>query len=212
MYLSVSSILIFVDYLVDEVIDVSKKMRSTRVEPIRNLDVVSRIKRDLQGNSRNYCLFVVGMNTGLRASELLNLKISDVIGSRDDGTINVWQKKSSKYRRVTINDVCSNAMERYLQDRKGATLDELFFVGQRGGLTSSYLTRLIKRWCSKAGAPPLNYGSHTLRKTWGYHQRVTFNADIPTIMVAYGHVSQQQTLAYLGVQASEVASLYKNSL
>lgn len=187
-------------------------MQSKRVEPIRSLDVVSRIKRNLQGSSRNYCLFVVGINTGLRASELLNLKISDVIASSDDGTINVWQKKNSKYRRVTVNDACRRAIDCYLESRKCAGPNELLFVGQRGGLTSSYLTRLIKRWCYEAGAPPLNYGSHTLRKTWGYHQRVTFNADIPTIMVAYGHASQQQTLAYLGVQASEVESLYKNCL
>lgn len=190
----------------------SKEMRSTRVEPIRNLDVLSRIKRNLGGCSRNYCLFVVGINTGLRASELLNLTVADVLACRDDGTINVWQKKNSKYRRVSVNDACRRAIDCYLEDRKYASLDELLFVGQRGGLTSSYLTRLIKRWCSEAGAPPLNYGSHTLRKTWGYHQRVTFKADIPTIMVAYGHASQQQTLAYLGVQASEVASLYGNCL
>lgn len=190
----------------------SKKGRSTRVEPIRSLEVISRIKRDVKNNRRNYCLFVLGINTGLRASELLSLKIADVQACRDDGTVNVWQRKNAKYRRVTINDACKEAIDLYLQDRGVVDINELLFVGQRGALTSSYVTRLIKKWCSEAGAPPLNYGSHTLRKTWGYHQRVTFNADIPTIMVAYGHSSQQQTLTYLGIQASEVASLYQNCL
>lgn len=190
----------------------SKKGRSTRVEPIRSLEVISRIKRDVKNNRRNYCLFVLGINTGLRASELLSLKIADVQACRDDGTVNVWQRKNAKHRRVTINDACKEAVDLYLQDREGVDINELLFVGQRGALTSSYVTRLIKKWCSEAGAPPLNYGSHTLRKTWGYHQRVTFNADIPTIMVAYGHSSQQQTLTYLGIQASEVASLYQNCL
>ena len=71
--------------------------------------------------------------------------------------------------------------------------------------------RMVKEWC---GAIRLkgNYGSHTLRKTWGYHQRVTFGVGLPELMVAFNHSSQRQTLDYLCVQPEEIKSLYENEL
>ena len=55
-----------------------------------------------------------------------------------------------------------------------------------------------------------NYAAHTLWKTWGFHQRVTFGVDIPTLMEAYNHSNQRQTLAYLCVQTREVHDCFQN--
>ena len=75
------------------------------VEPIRNVKDINKIKQYLLGkkNKRDYCIFVVGINVGLRAGDLLSLKIKDVT----DG-INVydevvpsqqkWTQKSYKKR------------------------------------------------------------------------------------------------------------------
>jgi len=71
----------------------------------------------------------------------------------------------------------------------------------------SAVNRLVKRWCSDNGLKG-NYGSHTLRKTWGYHQRKQKNAPIPLLMEAFGHSTQKQTLDYLGIQAQEIQELY----
>jgi hypothetical protein len=57
-----------------------------------------------------------------------------------------------------------------------------------------------------------NYGSHTLRKTWGYHQRVTFGQALPVLCEVLGHSTQRQTLAYLCIQAEEIRSVYANEL
>jgi hypothetical protein len=57
-----------------------------------------------------------------------------------------------------------------------------------------------------------NYGSHSLRKTFGYHQRVTFGRGIPELMVVFNHSTQRQTLEYLCIQPEEVKSLYLNEL
>lgn len=57
-----------------------------------------------------------------------------------------------------------------------------------------------------------NYGSHALRKTFGYHQRVTFGVGLPELMVVYNHSSQKQMLYYLCVQADEVRSVHENAL
>lgn len=57
-----------------------------------------------------------------------------------------------------------------------------------------------------------NYGIHTLRKTLGYHQRVTFGRGLPELMVCFNHSSQRQTFEYLCVQPEEVRSVYANEL
>ena len=57
-----------------------------------------------------------------------------------------------------------------------------------------------------------NYGSHSLRKTWGYHQRKRFCVDIPTLMVMYNHSSQKQTLDYLRIQPQEIKDVYLSEL
>jgi len=89
----------------------------------------------------------------------------------------------------------------------GTYLDEDFlFKGQRGVVTVSYLNRLVKDWCQAINLKG-NYGSHTLRKTWGYHQRVTFNTDIPTLMTCFNHSTQRQTLEYLCIQPEDLMGL-----
>jgi hypothetical protein len=51
-----------------------------------------------------------------------------------------------------------------------------------------------------------------LRKTWGYWQRLERGTAIPLLMEAFGHATQQQTLAYLGIQSNEIAAIYELEL
>jgi integrase len=88
---------------------------------------------------------------------------------------------------------------------------EPLFVGQRGSLTVPSVVRLVKAWC-KAINLQGNFGSHTLRKTWGYHQRVSFGTDIPRLMICFNHSSQRQTLDYLCIQPEEIKNVYENEL
>ncbi len=73
------------------------------------------------------------------------------------------------------------------------------------------VNRLVKSWCRAINLKG-NYGSHTLRKTWGYHQRVTFGVGLPELMVCFNHSTQRQTLEYLCVQPEEIRSVYANEL
>ncbi len=57
-----------------------------------------------------------------------------------------------------------------------------------------------------------NFGSHTLRKTWGYQQRIRSNTPIPLLMEALGHSNQRTTLAYLGIESEEIEQLYSMEL
>jgi integrase len=74
-------------------------------------------------------------------------------------------------------------------------------------ITVSTLNNLVKGWCRAVGLRG-NYGSHTLRKTFGYVHRTVFKTDIATLMLMYNHSTQRQTLAYLGIQPDEVQEAY----
>jgi integrase len=65
---------------------------------------------------------------------------------------------------------------------------------------------MVKGWCGAVGLKG-NYGSHTMRKTWGWWQYKRGKL-VPLLMEAYGHTTQKQTLDYLCIQAEDVAELY----
>jgi integrase len=104
-----------------------------------------------------------------------------------------------------------SAIERAL-DAREYEIDDYLFKSQKGPvLTVPSVHRLVKGWY-KAINLKGNYGSHSLRKTWGYHQRVTFGVGLPELMVAFNHSTQRQTLDYLCVQPEEIKNIYQNEL
>lgn len=88
--------------------------------------------------------------------------------------------------------------------------DYLFWSLHGPVLQVPTMTNMVKRWCRLVGLRG-QYGSHTLRKTWGYWQYKR-HTPIPLLMEAFGHKSQQQTMAYLGIQARDVARIFEMEL
>lgn len=187
-----------------------KKGDVIKVDPIRDLKAVGRIKKLLEDHDRNYALFVVGINSALRAGDLLGLKVGQVRHIKPGEVLTVREEKTEKLRMVVVNEAMAEAIWK-LVTNSGKADDEFLFTGLRGQLTVQYLNRLVKEWCANVGLKG-NFGSHTLRKTWGYHQRVTFKTDIPILMKAFGHSTQRQTLEYLGITEEEVHTAFMRSL
>ncbi|MFC1512394.1 tyrosine-type recombinase/integrase, partial [Candidatus Latescibacterota bacterium] len=173
---------------------------------------IETIKKLLSENPRNYCLFVMGINTNLRASDLLRITAGMVRGLKPLDEIEIKEKKTGKVRRITLNKACIDAIQSLLESRS-YTDDEPLFISQRGekAISVMVVNSLVKHWCKEIHLKG-NYGSHTLRKTWGYHQRVSFNVGIPELMVCFNHSTQKQTLDYLCVQPEEIRSVYANEL
>lgn len=190
-----------------------------KVEPIRTVNAINKIKKALAPSPRNFAIFVVGINTAYRASELLSIRLGQVRHLKAGDRLEVKQKKTKKYRAVTLNNGSVEAIQALLEhlDRKALQMKDLtwvddvsfLFAGKNPSkpLTVPYLNNLVKDWCRKANLKG-NYGSHTLRKTWGYMQRTKQDTPVPLLMQAFGHASQQQTLAYLCIQDEEIDSIY----
>lgn len=189
-----------------------KKGAIIAVDPIRDTKHIRAIKKILADKPRDLALFVVGINTNLRASDLARIKVGHVRSLKAGDSFDLREKKTGKVRPVVMNGDCVKALSRYLASRDAAD-DEPLFRSQRGGqaITPIAINGLVKSWCRTLNLKG-NYGAHTLRKTWGYHQRVTFNVDIPTLMDALGHSTQRQTLTYLCIQPEEIKSVYANEL
>lgn len=187
-----------------------KKGDQIKVDPIKKRKDIESIKKLLADNPRNSALFTIGINTNLRASDLLRIRVGQVRDLKPGDEIELKEKKTGKSRRITLNKACVHAIQRLLASRPYAD-DDLLFTGQRGPLTVPSVHRLVKGWCRAINLRG-NYGSHSLRKTWGYHQRVTFGVDIPRLMVCFNHSTQRQTLDYLCIQPEGIKDVYQNEL
>lgn len=187
-----------------------KKGASIKVYPIRSLDAIAQIKANLKDQPRNLCLFTMGINTAYRANELLSLTVGQVAYLKAGDLLDIKQSKNKKYRPTAINSVTLDAVQYWLQHHpKAEHPDAPLFLSNRGdkALTVSALSNLVKKWCREIELSG-NYGSHTLRKTWGYHQRVQNQTSVALLMRAYGHAKEAQTIEYLCVLQEEVVSLY----
>ena len=99
------------------------------VQPIRDKKKIDTIKKILLSkNVGDYCLFTLGINSGLRISDLLNLQIKDVIdqnGKIRDRII-LREKKTNKTKDFPISDVARKAITEYLKIRKFEFAEPLF--------------------------------------------------------------------------------------
>lgn len=181
-----------------------------KVEPIKTLQDIKAIKKLLADKPRDLALFTLGINTNLRASDLLEIKVGQVRNLKPLESFEVEERKTGKARRVTLNKTCVAAIQKLLASRSYQEEDYLF-LGQRGRLTVPSVNRLVKQWCAALHLPG-NYGTHTLRKTFGYIQRVVYRTGLPELMVCFNHSSQRQTLDYLCIQPEEIKEVYANEI
>ena len=198
--------------------DHPKKGSSIKVDPIKDPKDIKNLKTLLRDKPRDYCLFTLGINTALRASDLLRIKVKDVKGLKPMDEFELKETKTKKHRRLTLNASCIDAITKLFES---ATFndDDFLFRSKRPHvnspdkqvLTVSSMNRLVKDWCKKIHLKG-NFGAHTLRKTFGYHQRVRFNTPIPELMQVLNHASQRQTLEYLCIQPEEIRSVYANEI
>lgn len=185
------------------------KGSSIKVQPIRSREAIGDIKRLLKDKPRDLCLFTFGINTAYRAGELLSLKVGQVEHLTAGDRLEIKQTKNAKYRAITINQTVAASLNVWLAAHPRPNAHAPLFISQKGKqtLTVSAVNRMIKSWCAEVGLKG-NYGSHTMRKTWGYHQRIQNDQPIPLLMAAFGHATQAQTLEYLCIQDDEISDLY----
>ncbi|MDY0132048.1 MAG: tyrosine-type recombinase/integrase [Desulforegulaceae bacterium] len=186
-----------------------EQSESQKSEPIRSTKEIMEIKKLLIDNPRNSTLFTLGINTTLMPNELLHLKVHQVKDIKEN-SIFIINQESEKPKEITINRISYRSIKGLLKSEKYED-DDYLFKSQRGKLIVPSLHRLVNKWCDAIGLTG-NYGSHTLRKTWGYHQYHTYGTDISKLVKAFNHSSQKQTKDYLCLEEKNDFNFYLNEL
>lgn len=184
-----------------------------KVSPIRKKEHIAAIKKLLKSKARDLAIFVLGINTALRASDLLRITVGQVEHLEVGGSFAIREKKTRKVRKVFLNEASYEAIQAYLKVRRETGANAPLFlsrIGKNRAITVSYLNNLMKCWCKKVGIRE-NIGSHSLRKTWGYQQRMK-GTGVPVLMVAMNHSTQFQTLSYLGIEDEELMDAFLQAI
>ncbi|MGE6594308.1 site-specific integrase [Bacillus mycoides] len=163
------------------------------VQPIRDPEQIQQIKEYLkEKNARNYILFVMGINTGLRISDILKLKVGDVQGSH----ISMREMKTGKQKRIQITSALKRELKWFSEGRE---VEEYLLKSRKGknrpiGRSMAY--KILKSTAAEFGLDEI--GTHTLRKTYGYHMYMQ-TKNIALLMEIFNHSSEKVTLRYIGV-------------
>jgi integrase len=188
------------------------------VEPIRDKKKISQIKHQLEGSHRyrDLLLLVVGINTALRISDLLQLRIGQLVDEQGNvqERFSIREEKREKRNQVVINASIRDALDKYLAAYPEVSTKPnhfLFFSSRRNGpiytrsITRVQAWRVVAEMCSAVGLVG-NYGTHTLRKTWGYHARQS-GVPLELIMAKLNHSNIAMTKRYLGITDDELQAI-----
>jgi integrase len=168
------------------------------VQPIRDPEKIEEVKRILKKESyRNWFLFVMGINTGLRISDLLQLKVKHVRGKSH---IYINEQKTKKMKSHIISPSLRVDIDDYTFD-----------MGEEDYLFPSRLTdkpiqrvqayKILNKAARKAGLDDI--GTHTCRKTYGYHFYKR-NKDVAMLQEIFNHSSPSVTLRYIGITQEQI--------
>jgi len=180
------------------------------VEPIEGIGV-DNIKKLLSLcdkatflGSRDTLVLSVLTETGVRASELLQINIEDIDFS--DSSITIRNGKGRKPRIVFIGSTCRKQLRKYLNKRKSQD-GALFITNQGTRLTFSGLRQIIRRLCKQAGME--EEGLHSFRRTFAIEQ-LRQGVDIQTIARLLGHSSLQVVSRYLKQTKTDLRMSYRS--
>lgn len=188
------------------------------VYPIKNdAEIMAMSRWLLENRHPKYLLaFTLGINVGLRANELLELKVSQVM--RPDGTIRVetdaadgtdvctvYQSKTKKEREIYLNEACAYALRRYL--RTTQLPNQYLFWSREGGHLEVGTLRDTLKEAAKACGIRQNIGTHTLRKTFGYRHYTKYH-DVDLLQRIFGHSSPVITMRYIGLDQEVIKKSY----
>lgn len=181
------------------------------VEPLRDKKQIEAIRKILMAqNLRDAVWFTVGINTGLRIGDLLGLRIGDVQDERGRwrDRIHVREQKSGKWKDFPLSDRAKKMLAAYLVTRPQAQADEPLFPSRKQGrpLQRGQAWEILRKAAQAVGVTD-SVGTHTLRKTFGYHAYAA-GVDLAIIQQILNHSSPGTTLAYIGIRRDDRDAVY----
>lgn len=183
------------------------------VNPIREIKKIEDIKKLLE-NKRNELLFIMGINSALRVSDLLRLTIGDVID--EDGNlkdaVTLKEKKTDKTKEFILNKSVKQALSVYLEDRKAnkqpIASDSPLFLSRKSykAINRGQAWQILHDIGQRVGLEKI--APHSLRKTFGYQVYKKSGHNIGLVQKLLNHSSSADTLRYIGIEQEELNAAY----
>ena len=131
-----------------------KKGDNITVEPIRRIKDIKSISKLLYDSPRNHLLFTMGINNGLRAGDLLKLKVKDVRNLKVGDTLNIKESKTGKDNVLVVNKAVHKSLKNYLEKVQPRNSDYLF-ASRKGNkaITIQAVNNMIKKWTRAINLP-----------------------------------------------------------
>jgi len=183
------------------------------VQAIRDPKKITQIKNLLRGERRfrDLLFFTVGINAALRVSDLLQLQVHHFLDDAAQLRLRseLKESKGGKRQELIINESIAGALTEYRAAYPLVETDpnHFLFFSTRSHDYSKPISReqgwhIISKVCQAVGLKG-HYGTHTLRKTWGYHARMN-GVELSLIMHKLNHNDLAYTQRYLGITDEEL--------
>lgn len=162
------------------------------VQPIRDSVKLNEVRSILRShNERDFMLFEMGINTGLRITDLLSLRVGDV---RDRDFYILREQKTKKTKEIYIGHL----QEDIAAYTEGMDDDVPLFPSRKGdaAISRQQAHKILAAAGHKAELEDI--GCHSLRKTYGYHfyQKTK---DVALLQDLFNHAAPSVTLRYIGI-------------
>jgi len=191
------------------------------VEPIRDVKKIERMKRLMrkEGKLKELVLFEIGIKTGLRISDILNLKWNSVFSELGSDpafreVISIKEKKTRKAKQFHLSDNVRKVILEFWVSNQLRYEDYIFLsdsnnvVNTHQAWSRQYVWQFLNDYAYRVGIRD-RIGAHTLRKTFGYHAFKN-GVDLSLLMRIFNHSSQAVTLRYIGITQDQIDDVYVN--
>lgn len=180
--------------ILDKQLKLKQIKRSTSEQQFKGLDSkeLKALRKEVHrnGNKRDIFMFELLINTGIRVSELCDIKLNSIEISERKGILSIIGK-GMKQRTVALNKDVREAYEEYMKVRPSTNSDYLF-VGQRGQLTRNGVFKTLKKYAERVG---IEVSPHCLRHSLARHL-LESGTDITTVQAILGHERLETTAIY----------------
>src|SRR5690625_5074788 len=173
------------------------------VHPIRRTGDIEQMKATLSGNPRDLLMFTIGINSGLRISDILPLKIGQVRGQTE---LTIREGKTGKTKTFRFNQAIIDAAAELIPN--GAADSDYLFPSRKAGRPISRVQayRILSGAARDSGVTD-SIGCHSLRKTFGYHAYKA-GVDLSLLQSIFNHAAQDVTLRYIGITQDKIDDVY----
>jgi len=156
---------------------------------------------------QDWAIIDIALSTGLRASEICNLKIKDIHIGKGENSVFVENGKGKKDRLVKIGEKLKKHLKEYISWKKkvGELVDpdNYLFISERSPkMTLSAIQKRFKYWAKACGLKP-HYSIHSARHTYGT-MLYRNTKDLRMVQKQLGHSSCQVTEVYADVLDEDV--------